>query len=80
MNDLVEPAVTPQQAYFSKSSPLRTYKSLSVGESSWSFFFGFELAQILFAGLPGVFGLGTRGLLFPHFLELAENVLHSAEM
>lgn len=63
----VDPAVTPQQAQFSKSStsPWALYRDLAVGRAALAHFVYYELATLLLSGLPGLLGLAARSLLYP---------------
>lgn len=66
-----KPALTPQQQRFRSkgSKALRTYKNLMVADKSWANLFGFELYMILFSGLPGILGMGSRNILLRAFTK-----------
>lgn len=61
------PDMTPQQELLSDTSVsgLSLYRQLAVGDASLLHFLGYELAQIVCAGLPGLLGLGLRTVLYP---------------
>lgn len=62
------PDMTPQQRELSdtKASGLSLYRQLAVGEGSLPCLLGYELAQLLCSGLPGLAGLALRALIYPH--------------
>jgi len=61
------PDMTPQQEQLSDTSAsgLALYRQLAVGDASLLHFLGYEVAQLLCAGLPGLLGLGLRSILYP---------------
>ncbi len=60
-----DPAMTPQQSKFMRSSPLSLYKELTVSDGSWLSLAYYELAMLLGNNLPGLLGYGVRSVLFP---------------
>lgn len=71
MNSDLEPAMTAQQRQFAgeKTSPLKTYKHVMVGEKGWLFFICFELYRLFFTNLESIFGIGLRRIFLPLFLK-----------
>ena len=65
--EMVKPALTPQQERLTqgKDSALALYKQMAVGGGSWAQLVHYELCTLLFSGLPGLIGLGSRSVLFP---------------
>lgn len=61
------PAMSPQQAKFSSEnqSALALYREFAVGDAGVFEFLGYELAMLLFSGLPGIAGFGLRALAYP---------------
>lgn len=49
-----------------KTTNLRKYQSLVVGENKLIYFLGFELLTCIFGSLPGAFGLFTRKLFYKY--------------
>ena len=77
MNTDSEPAMTPQQRQFAagKTSPLKTYKHILVGEKGWFYFFCFELYRLFFTNLESILGIALRRIFLPLFLKKSGNGL-----
>lgn len=60
------PDMTPQQERLSDTSAtgLSLYRSLAVGNASLLHFLGYELSQLVCAGVPGLLGLGLRSVFY----------------
>ena len=65
------PAMTPQQQELTdtKRSGLGAYRALAVGKASALYFFGYEVAQLLFSNLPGLLGFASRALVYPFLFK-----------
>ena len=63
--------MSAQQRRFSVGgiSRFETYKELIAADSSFAFFLGFELYNLLLSNPPSLFGAGLRSLLLPCFLK-----------
>ncbi|MCG6872497.1 MAG: hypothetical protein LJE84_09420, partial [Gammaproteobacteria bacterium] len=48
-----------------RSSPLRTYRELTVGDKGLGYFIYYELLCMFVAPMPGGLGLALRKLLYP---------------
>ena len=65
------PAMTPQQARFTKGEQngLGLYKELAVGNGSWTSFVYSELMLTLFSNTSGILGLGFRSVFYPRLFR-----------
>jgi acetyltransferase-like isoleucine patch superfamily enzyme len=52
-----------------KSSPLRLYKSLTVGDRGWGYFLAYEFLTCLLGPMPGALGLFLRQKLYRSLLK-----------
>ena len=52
-----------------RNTPLKTYKDITVGNTSIGNFLFFELLTSFLGPLPGMVGLGLRSLLFPFLIK-----------
>ena len=57
-------------------SPLKKYQSFVLGSRGFSFLLKYEILTGFFGPIPGVFGLVTRKLVYPHlFGKVGKNVI-----
>lgn len=63
--------MTPQQQRFRArgSKGLVTYRNLVVGDGGWIQLLGYELYNLIAAGLPGIAGYGLRTVTLPYLLK-----------
>lgn len=78
----LKPAMTKQQEKLTlASNPLKLYKDLVVGNSSYFFLAKFEAITFLFSGMSGIFGFFFRKLFYPAlFSNKAEKVIFGKDI